>query len=131
MKKHVVILFITAVLAGATVVHAVTYPFPGAGPVTMAHDAVLRAGARVYLFQSGTTDVKNSIRSDDLLAVYREYPPDFSVGTREAGRVKVLYPLGDYYFMGEVTEGEVQPGFLAKKGGVACIITPLTPHHQS
>ena len=106
-----------------TVVHAVTYPFPENEPAYLKDDAVMKAGSKLYLFHSGTEEVKKTINVNDVLTVYREYPPEFSLETREVGKVKVLTPLGDYYFDGEVIKGEIKAGDLAKKGTIACFIT--------
>jgi hypothetical protein len=125
MNKLVVCLSLITLLAMATAVNAVSYPFPNHGTSCMACETVIKAGAKVYLFHSGTDSVKDAIRVNDVLSVYRGYPPDFSPGSTEAGKVRILVPLGDYYFEGEVVEGEMQPGYLAKKGTVACYITPF------
>ena len=108
-----------------TVVHAVTYPFPGKEPSLLKAEAVMTVGTKIYLFHSGTDEIRKTIHINDVLNVYREYPPDFSPGSTEAGKVRILFPLGDYYFEGEVVEGAMQPGYLAKKGMVACFITPF------
>jgi len=130
MKRRTAILSLLAAMVMTTAVHAVTYPFLSSVPAHMAHDAVLRAGARLCLFQSGTMDVKNTIHVDDVLTVYRGYPPSFVTNSGEVGKVRILATLGDYYFRGEVVEGEVQPGNLAKKGAVACFVTSLVYRDQ-
>jgi hypothetical protein len=123
--------FLTAPLIIPAVVNAVTYPFPENEPAYPKAEAVMTAGAKLYLFHSGTDEVRKTIHVNDLLTVYREYPPDLSVETREVGKVRVLSPLGDYYLNGEVVEGEVKAGDLAKKGTVACFITAFKKNgHQ-
>src|ERR1700686_3659976 len=125
MKKLTLclLLSLTNLLAMTTAVNAVVYPFPNYGTSYMGVNTVIKTGSKVYLFHSGTDDVRNAINVDDVLTVYREYPRDFSPGSKEVGKVRILSPLGDYYFAGEVVEGEMQPGYLAKKGTVACFIT--------
>ena len=115
--------FLIAPLVIPTVVYAVTYPFPEKEPSHVKVEAAMTVGTKIYLFHSGTDEVRKTIIVNDVLNVYREYPPDFSPGSTEAGKVRILSPLGDYYFKGEVIEGAVQPGYLAKKGTVACFIT--------
>ena len=117
--------FLIAPLVIPTVVHAITYPFPEKEPSHLKAEAVMTVGAKVYLFHSGTDEVRKTINVNDVLTVYREYPPDIYPGSKEMGKVRILFPLGDYYFEGEVVEGTIQPGNLAKKGAVACIITSL------
>ncbi len=102
---------------------AVTYPFPENKSVYLKDETVMKVGTRLYLFHSGTKEVMTSINVNDSLSVYREYPAGFSEESREVGKVRVLSPLGDYYFDGEVIRGEVKAGDLAKKGTVACYIT--------
>ena len=118
--------FLIVQLLIPTVVHAVTYPFPGKEPYHVNVEAAMTVGTKIYLFHSGTDEVRNTINVDDVLTVYREFPPDLSPGSTEAGKVRILFPLGDYYFKGEVIEGAVQSGDLAKKGTVACYITSFT-----
>ena len=89
---------------------------------------IIQVGDTVHLFQSGTKDVAAAIKVGDLLTVYRDYPPDLSSATKQTGKVKVVSTIGDYYFEGKVVEGYAQPGSLAIKGSVACIImTRLRP----
>lgn len=85
----------------------------------------MTAGVKLYLFYSGTEEIRRTINVNDVLTVYQEYPPDYSRTMREVGKVRVLAPLGDYYFNGEVIGGEVQAGDLAKKGTIACFVTPF------
>jgi len=123
MKKLTLFLLLLAPFIMTRSLHAVTYPFPENGPAYLKNEAVMTVGKKVYLFHSGTEDVKKTINVNDILVVYREYPPDFSFETRETGKVKILASLGEYYFEAEVIEGEMQPGYLARKGTVACFIT--------
>jgi len=106
--------------------YAVTYPFPVKEPARFANVDYLETGAKVYLFHSGTKDVKLIINVNDVLTVYREYPPNSSFETRPSGKVKVLSSLGAYYFKGEVIEKEVRSGDVAMKSGAACFVTPIT-----
>jgi hypothetical protein len=131
MKKLSLLLcFVTPLFMTGTL-HAVTYPFPENVPVYLKDDAVMKVGAKLYLFHSGTDEIKSTLHSNDVLTVYREYPLDFSLESREVGKVKVISPLGDYYFDGEVIKGEVKAGDLAKKGSIACFITSFKKNgHQ-
>lgn len=80
---------------------------------------VNKTGAHVYLFHSGTEDVKNAIRINDVLTVYRESP---CCNLKEIGKIKVLSFTGDNYMKAEVVEGAIKPGDIAKKGTVSCLI---------
>jgi hypothetical protein len=123
MKKPLLLLPLVALFFLPVAVQAVTYPFPESEPAYLKDDVVMKAGSKLYLFHSGTEEVKKTINVNDVLTVYREYPPEFSLETREVGKVKVISPLGDYYFDGEVIRGEVKAGDMAKKGTIACFIT--------
>jgi len=118
--------FLIVPLVMPTVVHAVTYPFPEKELSHVKVGAAMTVGTKIYLFHSGSDEVRKTINVHDVLTVYREYPPDSCPGSTEAGKVRILFPLGDYYFEGEVVEGEMHPGYLAIKGTVACFITSKT-----
>lgn len=120
MKKALFLILAMPFFLAATV-QATSYPLPEPGYLKEAD--VMRAGARVHLFHSGTDDVKNAIRINEVLTVLREYPPDISGAIRETGKVRVVARLGAYYLEGEVIDGYAEPGYLAVKGTVACLIT--------
>jgi hypothetical protein len=123
MKKLSVLLLIMTPLIMTSSLHAVTYPFPKNEPLYLKDGSVLGVGTKLYLFHSGTEEVKKTINVNDVLTVYREYPPYFSLETEEVGKVRILSTLGEYYCEAEVIEGYVQPSFVAKKGMVACFVT--------
>jgi hypothetical protein len=132
MKKLPFLLLIITLLIMTTSLHAVTYPFPGNEPAYLNDEAVMKVGTKIYLFHSGTAELRKSINLNDVLTVYREYPPDFHLETREVGKVRILSVLGEYYFEAEVIEGYAQPGNVAIKGTVACYITSFKKRdHQS
>jgi hypothetical protein len=80
---------------------------------------IMEKGAIVCLFQSGTEDVKKTIAVGDVLVVYRE---NKSHELKEVGKIKVLSYVGEDYLKGEVVEGEIKAGDIAKKGDVASLI---------
>jgi hypothetical protein len=123
--------FLLALLTLPTIVHAVTYPFPEKTPSYYEVGDAMTVGAKIYLFQSGTDEIRKTIKVNDVLTVYRQFPPDFSVATKEVGKVRILSPVGDYYFDSEVIGGEVKAGDLAKKGIVACVVTSFKKNSAS
>jgi hypothetical protein len=123
MKKISFLLLLITPLIMTTSLHAITYPFPENGPAYLKDETVMKVGTKIYLFCSDTAEVRKTISVNDVLSVYREYPPDISLETREVGKVRILSALGEYYFEAEVIEGYVQPGNVAMKGTVACYIT--------
>jgi len=80
---------------------------------------IIEKGAMVCLFQSGTADVKKAISIGDLIIVYREGPKH---ELKEVGKIKVLLYAGEDYLKGEVVEGEIKTGDIAKKGDVASLV---------
>ena len=82
-------------------------------------ETVMRTGQMVYLFHSGTNDVKKSIHANDILMVYRITP---SCEVREVGKIKIITHIGETYLRGEVVEGEIRPDDFAKKDNVSCLV---------
>jgi hypothetical protein len=80
---------------------------------------IIEKGETVCLFQSGTEDVRKTIAVDDVLSVYRETK---SNEVTEVGKIKVLFYVGTDYIKGEVIEGELKAGDVAKKGNAAGLI---------
>lgn len=93
-------------------------PVPGEYEEKMAKGIRVK-GDTVCLFQSGTADVKNAIIIGDVLRVYRENKKH---ELKEVGKIKVLSYVGEDYIRGEVVEGELQAGDIAKKAGVASLV---------
>jgi hypothetical protein len=122
MRKSLLLMLAVPVFLSSPL-YAVSYPPSVQEPTYLKEEDVMTVGARVHMFHSGTQDVRNAIKINDVLNVYHEYPPDLWSVTKQTGQVKVLNTIGGYYFEGEVVSGFVQPGSLALKGDVACIIT--------
>jgi hypothetical protein len=76
-------------------------------------------GDVVCLFHSGTEDVKKEIHINDILIVYRE---NHEHQLKEVGKIRILSSVGEDYLKGEVVEGEVKAGDIAKKGDVASLV---------
>ena len=82
------------------------------------HDKFVK-GDVVYLFHSGTDDVKKTIHISDTLAVYRTTPECKIV---PIGIIKVVSFVGETYLKGEVFAGEIKPDDIAKKEKVSCLV---------
>jgi hypothetical protein len=93
-------------------------PIPGEREERIAKGIRVK-GETVCLFESGTEDVKKSININDIIPVYRESK---SHELKEVGKIKVLSYAGEDYLKGEVIEGEVRTGDIAKKGDVASLV---------
>ncbi len=93
-------------------------PVPG-GNEEKAEKGIRVKGETVCLFQSGTADVRQAIGVGDVLSVFRQ---EKSGPVREVGKIRVLSYVGDDYLKGEVVEGELRTGDIAKKGDVASLV---------
>ena len=122
MKKKIAIVFIVILLftsvSAPLTVFAVSYPPP------LYHrqdrgETVMKVGQIVYLFHSGTDDVKKTIHANDILTVYRINP---SCEVNPVGIIKVLSYIGETYIKAEVLEGEIRPDDIAKKRNVSCLV---------
>ncbi len=82
-------------------------------------------GDIVCLFQSGTADIRKEIHVNDILSVFRE---DQDHRLTEVGKIKVLSYVGTDYLKGEVVEGELMPGDIARKGDIAGLV--ISPGDQ-
>ncbi len=100
-------------------VHAVSYSVVEKQRDEKISKGIMKVGDSVCLFQSGTPDVKKAIAIGDILVVYREVSKH---ELKKVGRIKVLSFSGEDYLKGEVFEGEIKAGDIAKKGDVASLI---------
>jgi hypothetical protein len=76
-------------------------------------------GDVVYLFYSGTADVRNTIHVHDVLTVYHI---DASCQMKQVGTIKILSYLGETYLTGQVLDGEIRANDIAGKDGVSCLV---------
>jgi hypothetical protein len=122
MKKVLWILFVIflPISAGLPLrTYAVSpSPIPGENEERLVQGIKVK-GETICLFQSGTADVKNAINVNDVLPVYRE---NKSHELKEVGKIKVLSYIGEDYLKGEVVEGELKAGDIAKNGEVASLV---------
>lgn len=93
-------------------------PIPGELEEKAAKGIMVK-GTVVCLFQSGTADVRKAINVNDILPVYRGSE---SHEFKEVGKIKVLSYEGEDYLKGEVVDGELKAGDIAKKGDAASLI---------
>ncbi len=111
-----VILLLLVVCAPPTA-FAVSYP------VQLYHEEVRHdkfvKGDTLYMFHSGTEDIKKTIHVNDTLAVYRTSP---SCEATPIGIIKVISFVGDNYIKGEVFAGEIKPDDIARKDKVSCLV---------
>ncbi len=80
---------------------------------------IMMKGTIICLFQSGTADVKKEIHVNDILTVYRENKNHL---LREVGKIRIISYVGEDFLKGEVVEGELMPGDIARKGDAASLV---------
>jgi len=121
MKRRIVVI-ITALLllfavSAPPTVFAVSYPVQ-LYHQEVRHDKFVK-GDTVYLFHSGTDEIKKTIHVNDTLAVYRTSP---SCEVTPIGIIRVISFVGETYIKGEVFAGEIKPDDIAKKENVSCLV---------
>ncbi len=111
-----VILLLFSLNAPSTV-FAVSYPVQ-LYHQEVRHDKFIK-GDTVYLFHSGTDEIKKTIHVNDTLTVYRTSP---SCEVTPIGIIRVISFAGVTYIKGEVFAGEIKPDDIAKKENVSCLV---------
>lgn len=81
--------------------------------------AVMKPGEDVYLFHSGTDDIRKTVLANDVLVVYRI---DSSCEVREVGMIQATAYIGETYLRGQVIKGEIRQDDIAKKGKISFLV---------
>ena len=87
-------------------------------------EVMMSGGERVRLFYGGTQEAKNIFCIGETVPVYRNDPRD-PQHPIEVGHVRILRDLDEQYLEGEVADGNVREGDLARKSIAACMVLPL------
>jgi len=98
---------------------AVSYPPPYLYHREYSADTVMKVGEVVYLFHSGTGDVRSAIRPGETLTVQRITP---ACDVKAVGKVRIIAYEGSLYIKSKVVEGEIRPGDIAKQGEIAALV---------
>ncbi len=117
IARTIVVLFFFLAANAPLKVSAVSYQ-PPLFHRQGAHETFMK-GDIVYLFQSGTADVRRTIRAGNVLVVYRI---DSSCRVTEVGEIRILSYVGETYLKGEVVEGEIKRDDIARAGDVSCLV---------
>ena len=115
--RMIIIEVLLLVLCAPLIVYATSYM-----PFFHSQDSEgtpMKSGQEVYLFHSGTDDVKKTVQVGDILTIFRITP---TCEIREVGKIKTVVYIGETYLKGKVIEGEIKPDDIAKKGNVACLV---------
>lgn len=123
MKRRIVSIVIMILFLFAAV-HPLTVIAASYLPASLYHkehiaETVMKAGQTVYLFHSGTGDIRRTIHVNDILIVYRISP---LCEVKAVGTIRVVSHIADTYLKAEIVEGEIIPNDIAKKGNVSCLV---------
>ncbi len=78
----------------------------------------------MWLFHSGTPDVRKAICLGDTIPVYREVKVENRYRVEEVGKVRVLSYQGRNYFEARVVSGEIKAGDVATEKAASCLVLP-------
>jgi hypothetical protein len=94
-------------------------------------EAVKKSGENVYLFDSGSQNVKKEFCQNDIIPVYRDVFHSFyfkgigmAQSVEQVASIKILSYEGDRYFNAQVLNGVVAAGDVATKVGANCPVIP-------
>jgi len=87
-------------------------------------ETLARPGTTVYLFHSGTEEVRALLHPGDVLAIYRTNP---SCDALAVGKVRVVALLGENYLEAVVIEGSVKINDIAKQGMASFLVLAAQP----
>jgi hypothetical protein len=117
---RVMAVLLAAVIVGPMKAYGTSYdPLPHGEEGTAA--TAMAPGATVYLFHSGTEEVRRSMRVGDVLVVSR--PGEYGT-SRTVGKIQVAAPAGAFCLRGEVLDGSIHLQDLASREGVYCLVVP-------
>jgi len=97
----------------------------GAQPLNKA-EVVSTAGAKVTLFYGGSREASAVFCPGETVPVYRQESRERLTYT-EQGKVRITRVVDRNYLEGVVLEGEIKPGYLARKGDLGCLVTAPEP----
>ncbi|MCM0082082.1 hypothetical protein L4X63_10820 [Geomonas sp. Red32] len=118
MKR--IVAFCTLLAVALTVV---ALPPTAQGGTKKEGEVVMRVGSKVHLFHSGGDAAQHEIAEGEVLPVYRHTTKPEQ--EKKVGEVKVLRFVGQHYFEGQITKGEVKVGDIVKKENTGMLVQPL------
>lgn len=109
---------------------AISIPHPASASEITDAKVTMKDGGKVQLLHSGTSDMKNTVCTKDVIPVYRETVigyrspklPEQTKGLREVGKIRMVSNIGNRYCEAEIVEGNVRVGDIAKKEGADCLV---------
>lgn len=109
---------------------ALALPLPPALAVSysplyhLGDDPVLTTGQSLYLFHSGTEEMRTQLHIGDVLVVYRV---SRSCEAQSVGKVRLVSFVEETYLEAVVIEGSVKMNDLARRGVISCLVLSAEP----
>ena len=109
---------------------ALALPLPPALAVSysplfhLGDDPVLTTGQSLYLFYSGTAEMRAQLHIGDDLVVYRV---SRSCEAQSVGKVRLVSFVEETYLEAVVIEGSVKMNDLARRGAISCLVLSAEP----
>jgi len=109
---------------------ALALPLPPALAVSysplfhLGDDPVLTTGQSLYLFYSGTEEMRAQLHIGDVLVVYRV---SRSCEAQSVGKVRLVSFVEVTYLEAVVIEGSVKMNDLARQGAISCLVLSAEP----
>jgi hypothetical protein len=80
----------------------------------------------VHLFYGGSKEASAVFCPGETVKVYRQESRK-RLRYIEQGMVEITRVIDENYVEGKVVEGNVKPGYVARKGNIGCLVTPPQP----
>ncbi len=88
-------------------------------------EVMMTAGDKVRLYYEGPQEAREMFCIGETVSVYRAYPQQ-RLRYVEVGKVRILKAMDKNHLEGEVVEGKVKEGDLARKSIAACrVLSPM------
>ena len=89
-------------------------------------EVVIKIGDVVQLFYGGSKEASAVFCPGETVKVYRQEPRK-RLRYIEQGKVEITRVIDENYVEGKVVEGNVKPGYVARKGNIGCLVTSPQP----
>jgi hypothetical protein len=86
-------------------------------------EIVMQTGDEVTMFYGGSKEAQAVFCPGETVEVYRAESRQRLRYIKE-GKVEITRVIDENYVEGKVVEGNVKPGYVARKGNVGCLVTP-------
>lgn len=89
-------------------------------------EVVMKSSDMVHLFYGGSKEASAVFCPGETVKVYRQESRK-RLRYIEQGMVEITRVIDENYVEGKVVEGNVKPGYFARKGNIGCLVTTPQP----